>query len=226
MVKKNYMIRSLVLLLIIPSFGLFAQKSIKVSEQTKSFSTGGQNALVVNIYEADEDLIVKEYKKLMKDFGAKVSSKKEIFADDASIKSLSDNTIDVYALVEKNSDTEYNLIVGFDLGGAYLSSKMHSDKYKSAEKLLKDFAIATSKEAINEQLKVEEKFLSKLNKELEGLVKDNESLHKDIEDYKKKIKEAESSIETNTKNQELKKKELENQNSLIKTISDKKSSIK
>src|SRR3989339_812829 len=88
-----------------------AQRKIVVSEKNFSFVSGNQNSLVVNIYEADEDLILKQWKKLMKDYDAKVSSKKEVFADNALIKNLSPNTVDVYAVTEKNQDGDFNLVV-------------------------------------------------------------------------------------------------------------------
>lgn len=204
----------------------FSQKKITIDERTKSFADGSHNALIVNIYEADEDLILKEWKRLMKDYDAKVTSKKETFADDAMIKNLSPNTVDIYAYTEKNSDGDFNLVVAFDLGGAYLSSSQHSDKYRTAEKILREFAVSTAKEAIKDQLKDEEHNLSRMEKEQQTLERDKEKLLKDIEDYKQKISKAEDDIKTNEKDQETKKAEIGKQQKYIEEIKEKQSNIK
>ncbi|HBF87099.1 MAG TPA: hypothetical protein DDX39_00545 [Bacteroidales bacterium] len=203
-----------------------AQRKIVVSEKNFSFVSGNQNSLVVNIYEADEDLILKQWKKLMKDYDAKVSSKKEVFADNALIKNLSPNTVDVYAVTEKNQDGDFNLVVAIDLGGAYLSSSSHPDKYKTAERVIYDFAVETTKEAIKEQVKEQEKNLEKLQSEAAQLVKDKENLQKSIEDYKAKILQAEEDIKTNEKSQTDKTKEIENQTVIVNEIKEKQASVK
>ena len=135
-----------VLLITLSSFSSIAQtKKIDISEKSSSFINGSHNALSANIYDADEDLIEKEWKKTMKDYKAKVSTKKEIFADDALIKNMSENTVDIYAKIEKSSDGDFNIIVAFNLGGTYLSSSTHPDKFKIAKNLVYNFAVKTTK---------------------------------------------------------------------------------
>lgn len=214
------------ILLIISCLHAISQNKITITEQTKSFVDGSHNALVVNIFEANDDLIIKEWKRLMKDYKAKVSSKDEIFADDAFIKKMSPNTVDIYAYSEKNSDGDFNLVVAFDLGGAYLSSTQHSDKYKTAEKILYEFAVSTAKEAIKYQLKDEEHCLSKMEKAQQSLEREKEKLLKDIEDYKEKIVKTEDDIKANEKNQELKKLEINKQQLFLSEIKEKQSNIK
>lgn len=215
-----------VLCLVMFFTSLFAQKKIKVSESSENIGNGQHNALIVNIYEADESSVLKEWKKLMKGYKAKVSSKKEVFADDASIKSMSDNTMDVYARVEKSKDGDVKLIVAFDLGGAFLSSSKHPDKFKEAKKIVYNFAIKATKNAIQGQLKEAEKIFGKLEKEQEQLIKENGNFHKDIEDYKKRITQAEDDIKANEKEQEEKKIEIENQKKEVERIAEKEKAVK
>ena len=59
------------------------------------------------------------------------------------------------------------------------------------------------------------KILSKYENNLSKLKKENDSLHKLIEDSHKKITQAETDIETNLGNQELAKKEIENQQGIV-----------
>jgi hypothetical protein len=208
---------TLVLLLFVTSIA-FGQRKIKVHEEREKFSTGSNNALVASVYESTPDDIEKAWKRLMKDYDAKMSMKKEMFADDASIKDLSPNTCDVYAFVRKISDEENEIVVGVDLGGAYLSSSEHSSKYKVMQKIIYDFAVQTSIDAIKEKQKDAEKVLAGFEKEKQDLIRDNEKLTKDIEDYKNKITKAESDIEKNKSLAVDKDKEIENQQKVVEEI--------
>ncbi len=204
----------------------FAQYEITVKESNESFSTGSQNALIVNIYESNVKDVEKGLKKLFKDYKAKVSVKKEIFADDATIKDMSSNTVDIYATVKEGKENIIEVAVGFDLGGAYLSSSMHPNQFKVAKSMLYNFGVDMTKEAIKGQQKEAEKVLKTMEKDQEDLVKTNEDLHKAIEDYKEKIAKAEEDIEQNVKDQEEKTKEIEGQKATIEEIIAKEKAVK
>lgn len=212
---------------ILISFSLicFGQNKIFVKEKTASIGGGSNNAFVVNIYEGNEKIIEKEWKSFMKGYKAKVASKKEIFADDALIPSISDNAIDVYAKVEKAGDF-YKLTVGFNLGGAYLSSGKHGASAKTAEKMIYDFAVKTSKVAVDEEIKDAEKALKKMESELKNLQNNKEKLEDNIESYKMKIEQAEKDIEKNISDQGDMEKNIATQQETLKAIETKKDAIK
>ncbi len=212
--------------LLLISTNLLSQKEIKVKETKTNIANGNNNALSVIIYEADEKQVEKAWKKLMKDYKGKISVKKEIFADDARISDISANTIDIYAKIEKTKDGDIELFAAFDLGGAFLSSSKHSDKFKSSKKILKNFGITTAKEAIMTQLKEAEKIMKKLENDKKSLIKENEDLNKKIEDWKKDIEKAREDIKINEKNQEDKTKEIEEQAKVLEEIQQKEKSIK
>ncbi len=205
--KKNI----LLIFLTVFTVQLMAQKKISVSESNENIGNGKNNSLVVTIYEASTSDIEKEWKSIMKNYGAKVSSKKEIFADDATIKAIGPNTVDIYARAENNKNGSVKFVVGFDLGGAFLSSSQHSAEFKEAKNIVHNFAVKMSKEAVEAQFKEAEKQQKKNEKDFDSLVKDKSSLEKDIENYKSKIKSAEENIQKNLKEQEAKKKEVEAQ---------------
>lgn len=206
------------------SIPALAQK-ITVSESSENIGGGNNNALVVTIYESDVDAVEKEWRSLMKDLDAKVSSKDGVFADNATIKTMGNNTIDIYARVVKVKDREVKLIVGFDLGGAFLSSGKHPDQFKEAKKMVNDFAIKMTKQSIAGQLKAAQKVLEKLTDQQKDLVKDQEGLQKDIEDYKAKIKKAEEDIVKNKSEQEKKKQEVEAQKKVVDAIAEKEKAV-
>jgi len=195
---------------------LWGQK-IQVHEQSEDLGKGKNNALVVSIYGADEGDVEKEWKSLMKDYNAqKISSSKGImFADNATIKEMGNNTIDIYARFDVKKDGEIELVVAFDLGGAYLSSSAHADKYKIAEKIMHDFAVKLSAEAITDKQKVQQKALDKLNSQQKDLEKDNKNLNSDIIDYQNKIKKDQDAIEKNKSDQAKKQTEISNQQKVV-----------
>ena len=208
-----------------------AQK-IKVSESNEHIGGGKNPALVVTIYEAAQDEIESEWRSLMKSHKGKMSSSDGVFADNAVISSINDNnTIDVYAKTQKVKDGEVKLIVAFDLGGAFLSSSM-GGKFSEAKKIVNDFAVKTTKEAIAGQRKAAEKQYGKLEDQQRDLEKQKSKLESNIEDnkqkiedYKNKIKEAEDNIVKNKSEQEKKKQELEAQKKVVESVTAKEKAV-
>ncbi|HHZ64881.1 MAG TPA: hypothetical protein EYN38_06225 [Flavobacteriales bacterium] len=204
----------------------YSQKT-KVSVSNESIGGGNNSALSVVVIHPDASEVQKEWKSHIKSYKSDgIKSGKEVFADNCKITSISDNTIDIYARVEKIKDNTVKLIIGFNLGGAYLN--VSAPGYQAAEKIVYDFAIKITKAGIEDEMKEEEKDLKKKEKALEKLEKDNEKLHtsieaskKAIEDAKKAIEQAKKDIETNLKDQEGSKKEIEVQKKTVQLVSDK-----
>lgn len=198
---------------------------IKVEEKNEKINGGTHNCLVVTIYDAKPDDIEKAWKDKMKGYNAKVSGKKEIFADNALIKSISDNTCDVYAYTEKINDTETRFIVGFQLGETWLDSKNNSSGYKAAEKIVKEFAVKQSKDAIAAKRKAAEKLLKDQQGDQSDLEKKNKDLHKDIDEYNEKIKKAEADIKSNEEEQTKKKAEIDAQQKVVDDLKSRENSV-
>ena len=203
------------------SFAISAQKKVTVKEGSHSFSSGSQNALYTTVYGATPDAVAKAWKKKMKNYKSKkVSIKKdEVFADNVLIKDLGDNnTVDVYAKIEKGKDDASIIYVAVNLGGVYLSSSDNADKYKAFSKMLKEFAIDASKAIVLEKVKAAEKELKKMKNKQENLINEKKNLENDIERCKEKIKKAEENIKKNTKAQEEQKKAIEKQIKVVEAI--------
>lgn len=217
----------LLFLLPLLALNLNAQKiKISVDEKNNNVGGGSHNTLVVIIYDANKDDIEREWKSKMKGYDAKVSSKDEIFADNALIKTISDNTCDVYAKTEKGSnENETKFIVGFLLGETWLTSSGNSAAYKAAEQIVKDFAKKMTQDAIDDKVKAQIKILDKLNDEQESLVKKNKDLKDDIADYQAKIKKAEDDIKANEDEQSKKKSAIEIQQKAVDAIKARQSSV-
>lgn len=203
---------------------IFAQ----VEEAEKPMSTGVENSLNIRLLDASEKDVERLWKAHIKEYKGKTKKDRrsgEIFTDDATVPSLSANTIDMYAKMNKVGN-EVLFSVWYDLGGQFLSSSTHPDKYGQAEKMLLLFALEVSKKVISDELASEEGTLKKQEKDLEKLEKENAKLHSDIEMYKQKIAEAELAIEQNVVNQDNKKVEIENQKGKVQQVKTKLEAVK
>lgn len=213
------------LLLTTLSAGVFAQGEVKVTEENYSFSVGSKNSIIVTIPYGKMDIVEKELKSELKDWGGKYnSSKGEYTTMQATIKSMGAKAFDAYARPYASGET-VKVAFAIDLGGAFLSSNQHSAQFTAMKEKIKDFAVRTARECVAEELKAEQKILSGFEKDQKDLEKDKESLLKSIEDYKKRISEAEKKIEENTTNQSKKKEEITRQAAKVAEV-DKRKNIK
>jgi len=161
----------------------------------------------------------------------KVSGKGEIFADNVNISSISENTVDIYAKTNQIKENVTTFIVSFDLGGIFLD--VDHLNYKSAERIVYDFAVKTTTLGIENEIKEAEKVLLKEEKAFEKIVKENDRLHSEIdknntalETAKSNIKKAEKAIETNIVTQESAQKLIEEQKEAVQAIVNKLKNIK
>jgi hypothetical protein len=190
-------------------------QTIFIHESREKIGNNTNNSLVVGIYGVDAKDVEKEWKSKMKDLGAKVSNDKgDLFGDNAVIKEMGNNTVDMHSRID-DKKTEVDLVVAFDLGGAYLSSGANSDKYRVAEKLLHDFALKLTKDAFDVKIKGQQKALEKLNGQEKDLDKENKNLNLEIIEYQNKIKKDQAAVEKNANDQNAKQKEINQQQQLI-----------
>ncbi|MGB0917630.1 MAG: hypothetical protein ACPGU4_08570 [Flavobacteriales bacterium] len=197
------------LALLVVASTAFAQEKITITEQMVAIDGTSRNSLTVMLKDAKTDAVKKAWKKKLKELKGKVSDKTIIFGDDCKSKEMGDNSFDVYSLVEDATDEGVRLVVAFDLGGAYLSTAAHPDKYPVAEKLVYGFAVDQAKAVVMEEIEVSQKILKGFEKEMAGLEKEKAGHESDIKDAEKKIEEAKAAIEKNEANQANKKTEIE-----------------
>lgn len=208
-----------ILLIAAISFNSFAQNEVKVTEESISYSVGSKNSIVVTIPYGDQEVVEKELKSEMKDWGGKYSSSKgEAQTLQSSVKKMFERkTFDSYAKVIKTDDG-IKVAVAVDLGGAFMTSSQHSAQFAEMKERLQKFAVTAAKESIKENMKAEEKILSSFEKEEKSLEKEKESHLKDIEDYKKKIADSQKKIEDNVILQTKKKEQIKDQSKKIKDL--------
>ena len=193
----------------------FSQK-VSLDERNATFNVGSRNALLVTIPYSNSDFIEKKIKEEVKNWGGKNSSSKgEYTTTQSQIKELGEKPFDSFVKIVDAKEGMITVAFAFDLGGAFLSSSAHSAQYSAISKKIKDFALSTSKEFVNEELKENQSILKANQKEQESLVKDKTSLENSIVDYKKKIDEAIVKIEKNTQDQAKKQAEIKTQEAKV-----------
>ncbi len=215
------------LILLIASFQINAQ----IEEGSRSMSIGSNNSLSLDIPGADVKLAKKVWPKYLKKVGKGGKTKNikklnETFTDDYEYYAIGgSNTIDVYAKFTDIGEN-VNATIWFDLGGAFLNSEDHGDKYNEGEKFLMKFALELAITKTEAELKEEEKEQKNLEKKLSGLKKDRERYLKAIEDAKQKIALNEANIEQNIKDQAFTSEEIENQKGTVQKVKDRLEELK
>ncbi len=214
------------LFLILACTELFAQKAIEISEGASNFSTGSQNALSFIIQNGDAKEVGKDWEKELKSWKCKPKGKDELVAEECSHKSMGDRSFFVYSKVEDVPNEGVRITAAFDLGGAYMTSKDHPDRFLAAKKLLYDFAVAETKEVVKGEIKLAEKLLSDRQSELSSLEKNQQQQEGAIQDYEKKIEEAKAAIVRLKEEQVAKKGEITAQEGVVKGLNDKLQAVK
>ncbi|MFN8283065.1 MAG: hypothetical protein U0U67_07600 [Chitinophagales bacterium] len=226
---KNYVNKLVVFaILVVASFSTAkAQTTFVVNEVRQFMSKGEQNGFEVILNGTSADDAKDALEKWAKKFKAKVESSKknpEIFIDNATISTVSANTVDMYAMVVP-IDKGSKVTIFVDLGGAFISSAAYGSQYSAMEAVLKKFAKDRAIDAVEDQIKAEEKVLKTLNGDLKDLVKDKADAVKDIEKAKKLIQEKEAAIQKNDADQAAKQQQISIQQQIIETVKTKRASL-
>ena len=209
-------------------FAISMNAQINVSEETISMSQGLKNGFSVEMLNIAPEDAEKKWAKHLKGYKGKTKKAKksnEWFTDNAKMKLISSNTVDVYAVFTPIQNGT-RLIVWYDLGGTYLNSAAHGEKASSGKKILYDFALAVKKEQALAQIKEEEEKMKQVKDDFEKLAKDEKDFLKTIEELKAKIAKLEGEVKESKSNQTQKQAELKTQQKLIEELKQKLDTIK
>jgi len=192
---RNFL--SILFILILSSKFSIAQIKADITEEERANSKGSKPCLVMSFSATSSDEVKDAWKSFIKDYKGKTdyeNKTKEFITDDATIKDMSENSVDVIARIENKGEKGSEMTVWFNLGVTYVSKKDFPKQYDVAVKLLEKFTKKLSADLLEKELKEEEKALSKLESDLKDLVKDESNLKNDIEKYKDTIKKMEENI--------------------------------
>ena len=198
---------------------LYAQGEPQIEEQTRSMSKGSYNALVVDLPQSSYKKVQKMWKKYAKNYRGKLKYDRktnEYFLDNAEIKDMSDNTIDIIAKITEKGENGSEMTVWFNLGVTYLSSEEHPQRYPIAEAMLSNFSLQVSADWLKELLKIEEAKLEDMNEELTILEKEKVNEEENIKKQEEIIVKAEEDIKDSEKNIEKNLEDQDKQEVVIK----------
>ncbi len=222
--------RTLMLTLLIITASLvsgLAQIKVEIKEETKAMSKGSFNALTMELPGADPKEVEKNWKQFVKRYKGKTKYDRKVneyYTDDAILAEMSDNTVDIIAKIETRSEGA-QLIVWFNLGASYLSSKEFVDRYPAGERVLTRFADEISADLIAAELKEQEKMLKQKEDELKKLEKEKTKYEQNIKDAEATIKKMEENIvqandgiKNNEGDQKAKTTEIEDQKKVVEEV--------
>lgn len=220
---KNTLFYSLLLL------GGFAMAQTTAVKDIKAQMTKGmQPGVEVFIPGANEDQVrdaIKDNTRKLKGDDSRIKKSDERFIDDARIKELSDNTVDIHYLI-KEEEKGSTLQMFFNMGVVFLSRDMDSAKYQYMNDLVAQIAADATRLNYDELIKEQEKVLEDLMDDKKDALNDIEKAQKDIEKAKKEIADSEQKIKELERMVSDKQTMIATQEGKVKELKDKKAKVK
>ncbi|MCG9791947.1 hypothetical protein [Flavobacterium algicola] len=195
------------------AYGVGFSQDLIPAAVTQTMSQGTQPGISVFIPNVSDDNVEDAIKDVTKQYKGKVRKIKrsdENYIDNAQIKEISPNSIDIHQVVEK-IDNGYKYTAFFNLGGKFLDSAYSSEKFAYATSVVRKIAMKASELNMDEVIKDQNKVYSKLEDSKKDLIKENEKAAKDIEKAKDLIAKKENEIEDNLKMMESRASDIEKQ---------------
>jgi len=174
---------TLLLLGLVPFFGINAQKPVIVSEDSLKIGSSLIPGLSVTIPEADYDKTLKAW---IRDLQAGTKSKVknengEIQILGAKIRSISKDAISIYSKLER-LDSILILYASFEISkDQYVTSTTVEPDFSKVQNFMKDFAKNQYIEVAKAQADAEEKKLKDLQRELSSLENEKSRMQKGIQ---------------------------------------------
>ena len=134
------------------------------------------------------------------------------------LKDLGDKPFDVYAKVIEKNVKDCFIALSIDLGGAYLNSIDHPEKYKVIKSEMIKMALKISKSQINKDISREKDLLKDLEKQKKSLIKEEDKLVKQIKEYEKQIEQNKKRIEEIKNLKQTKSSEIKKQEEVLKNV--------
>lgn len=197
---------------------LFISSQVNIQNTNSKFSIGNAPCLKIEILEADDDFCKKEWDRTLDGFKNEKIKKSgnEIFADNVLIPEMGNNPVDIYTTIEYQKKSGKTVICSaVDLGGAFLNSGDHSEKFKIYENILKKYANGTQKKFFEKKLEDQTEEQRKIFKKINNLTEDNKELNDKIFKAENDIKKNEKEISETKSKLEIKKKEVESQKKVV-----------
>lgn len=210
----------LIVLLMNSSF-LQAQKSIPVKETTAGMSLGQRNGFAIFIEEGSRKEAEEVLDDFLKQYAKKPETdkvtKNELMVNDIIIPTISQQPVDLYFLFDERKDG-VEVIGFFDMGTSFLSAQVFPDNYKSGMMFMERFGLRVEKVRVEAEVKEATEQMEKLQRDKTDLEKEKARLEKSISDCEATISEAKSSLNTNAENTRSKETQIKEHESKMSSL--------
>ncbi len=179
-------------------------------ELRAAMSKGNANGWKVFIPKNDSKAAQAGWRKFCKNYEGKVIKVKksnDYLTTAVAIPSLGEGTYNLYAQFSETPEGVF-MMSFVEIGGSFLNSHQHKEQSKEWSRLIKGLAKGLTIDAIESEMKREEKALRDSNRDLDKLIKDKRTFEKDISDCEKTIEDRKSQLVTNAKDQETQKSDI------------------
>lgn len=187
------------------NFPEFNMPSYEVTEESKGMSLGANSGQSMYIPDATPEVVaqywqenIREYKANRKLGKSRIDKLRdgEVKAEEMMIPVMSTGLVNVYAtFVESGSGVQMTTFYEEVEGGEFVTHDENQSAYTAAERMLQSFGKHCTRQLIEEELKMEEKNLKKIDGEQQKLIRDNGQYHKSIERSEIAIEKAQAAIE-------------------------------
>ncbi|MGJ8684084.1 MAG: hypothetical protein ACSHWW_05655 [Nonlabens sp.] len=213
-------------LLMICSFAM--AQTVDVKDIKVEMTKGMQPGVEVFIQGANEDQVrdaIKDNTRKFRGDDERIKRSDERYIDDARIKELSDNDIDIHYLI-KETDKGSTLQMFFNMGVVFLSPDLDANKYNFMRKLASQIAVDATQLNYDELIEEEEKILSRLIRDKKNSEDDIKKAQRDIEKAKKEIAEKEQEIKELERKVGDQTELVSKQNDMVKDLKNQKAKAK
>ncbi len=201
----------------------FLIANAQVVEKEMRMSEGVQNALMIELEGSDAKRAENLWKDFAKEFGKIDRNRKvkEFYIENAIVPSIDpEYAVTIFTKFDEY-DNQTRAYFWFKMDDRFLNSIDDETQLKGIDAFLSDYGKEVRKEVVKDELKIEEKNLKNLTKDLEKLEKNERNLEKDITKAKETIRKAEEELIKNAQEQKDKRAEIGNQEEVVKMVSKK-----
>lgn len=197
-----------------------AQSTIAVEQTTQTFSRGEQASYRILIPQAKVKDVEPDWTKYLR---AKSKAKPteisgEIVIYGAVNKNVDPAGFNVFSKLLETTDGVVLTAWLMRTDSAFMSWKVDENQSKAVEKYLSDFGAAQYRKVVGAELKVEQKKLDELEKELNVLINKEEKSNSNINQDERTIKRTENDIKVNENDQKLKSDQIAKQKLVVESL--------
>lgn len=206
-------------MILICASDILAQDSLTVTESGKKFSKGMSSGFSVKIPFARLKDVKSDWKKYLHQKG-KINPKEndgEIVLPQTLVSEISSDSVLLYSIINANPDVVELTVFAGKNDSVFYSTSSEPKLADGLQTFIRNFAVNEYKNAMNDQLTVEQKKLKILDQNLSDLENDNDRYEKKIKSNERIIDKTVDEIKTNKDLQELKSSTILQQQKVLAT---------